>query len=118
MEHKDPLTGELFIPQRNNQIFANRSNQIRYNNLRAGKKRKSKSTVDKILDKNRTILITVLNGEPEAVRSKDFLLGAGFHFGCLTHNDKVEEVVYHCIYDYCYTRLKNNQYNILKWIKS
>ena len=39
MRQKDPLTGELFIPKRSNQLFFTKENQIRYNNLKAKKER-------------------------------------------------------------------------------
>lgn len=42
-ERKDPLTGELFVPKRNNQKFATRQNQIAYNNIKAIKKREQEA---------------------------------------------------------------------------
>lgn len=57
---RDLLTNELFYKSRSNQKFANRKNQIRYNNIKAYKKRKAKAPTDKILDKNRAILKKVL----------------------------------------------------------
>ena len=53
VQAKDPLTGELFYKARNNQKFANRQNQIRFNNNIAQKKRDAKLPFDRILDKNR-----------------------------------------------------------------
>ena len=77
---KDPFTAELFIKQRNNQKFATRRNQVRYNNIKAQKKRDAKLPIERILDKNRTILQTILSGRLEITKSKDFLLGSGFNF--------------------------------------
>lgn len=110
---KDPLTGEPFHKRRSNQKFSSRENQIRYNNFKGGQKRKAKAQVDKILDKNRNILKKVLGEKKEVILSKDYLLGAGFHFSCLTHNIKIGETIYNCIYDFCYARLENNQYKIV-----
>jgi hypothetical protein len=36
----DPLTGELFTPERKNQIFATRENQIKFNNKKNSLKKK------------------------------------------------------------------------------
>ncbi len=102
MEQKDPLTGEVFYPKRTNQQFASRKNQIRYNNLKAYKKRKAKSGVERLLDKNRTILSEILGNETEVIRSKDFLLGAGFHFGCQTHSIRKNNEIWKCVYDYAF----------------
>ena len=111
---KDLLTGEAFFKLRNNQRFANRKNQIRYNNIIANNKRKEKSSVDRVLDKNRNILKNILGNSKEAVKSKDFLLGAGFYFTTLTHQRTIEQKVYHCIYDYAYIKIDNNNYKIIK----
>ncbi|MCK5138017.1 MAG: hypothetical protein KAR19_19695 [Bacteroidales bacterium] len=46
---KDLLTDEEFVKRRNNQRFASRQNQIRYNNMKAQEKRNIKSQVDRIL---------------------------------------------------------------------
>ena len=67
--------------RRNNQRFASRENQIRYNNIKAQEKRNIKSQVDRVLDKNRTNLHKLLDGKTEITKSHDFLLGAGFGFG-------------------------------------
>ncbi len=112
---KDLLTGEEFEKKRANQKFATRQNQIVYNNLMAGKKRKEKSGVDKILDKNRSILKNILGTAKEVIKSKDFLLGAGFHFGVLSHFKTRQEQVYYCIYDYAYTKAENSNYKIIKY---
>jgi hypothetical protein len=39
----------------------------------------------------RAILKRILNGEKETVKSLDYLLGAGFHFGVNTHTIKKGE---------------------------
>ena len=39
MQYTDPLTKEVFYPKRSDQKFASRKNQIRFNNLKARKKR-------------------------------------------------------------------------------
>lgn len=111
---KDLFTNEVFVKTRNNQKFANRQNQIKFNNVVANRKRKEKSSINRILDKNRTILKTILGDLKEVVKSKDFLLGAGFYFTVLTHNRQVNDVIVHCIYDYGYIRMDNNYYKIFR----
>jgi hypothetical protein len=50
----DPLTGELFTPERKNQKFATRENQIKYNNGKAAlKNKKSNETKSKIAIENK-----------------------------------------------------------------
>ncbi|WP_299114110.1 hypothetical protein [uncultured Winogradskyella sp.] len=110
----DPLTGEVFIKRRSNQVFANRANQIKYNNLKAYKKRKAKSGIEKILDKNRKVLKTILGPNEEIVKSHDFLEGAGLHFGCNTHIISREGVKWICVYDYAYSLVEKNIFKIIK----
>ena len=96
MERKDPLTGEEFYPKRSNQFLASRENQTRFNNLKASKKRKVKYLVDSILDKNRKVLAKILGDELEIIKSKEFLRGAEFHFGCHTHSVDVDGTIWRC----------------------
>lgn len=114
MQRKDPLTGELFSPTRNNQLFATRKNQIRFNNNKANQKRQQKSIIDKILDNNRNILIRLLSSKKEIKLSKDYLLGAGFNFGCISHNRNIEGTIWTCIYEYGYLKTSTNEYRIIK----
>lgn len=89
-EKKDPYTGEMFIPRRYNQKFASRENQIAFNNEKARKKREKKHRVDRILDKNREILLRILGKSISKTVSKDYLMGAGFdlnHFSGLYRNN-------------------------------
>ena len=113
-QRKDPLTGEYFTPSRNNQLFASRKNQIRFNNNKANAKRKCKSQVDRVLDNNRTILQRLLAGSKEVKRSKDYLSGAGFNFGCFSHNRNIDGIIWICIYEYAYLKTPNNEYRIIK----
>lgn len=99
MERTDPLTGEKFIPKRNNQKFATRSNQVRFNNKKARERRELKSEINKTLDKNRAILEQLHDNQPHVLHSKDFLLGAGYHFGCFTHSIKVDDRLIRCVFD-------------------
>jgi len=114
MKRTDPLTQETFYPKRTNQKFANRENQIRYNNQKAKSKRDTKYLLDKILDKNRNIISKLLDKDSERYLSREFLLGAGFHFGCLTHSIELNGILITCIYEYGYQKISNDEYKILK----
>lgn len=110
----DPLTGEAFIKKRSNQVFANSENQIRHNNLKAYEKRKAKAQIDKILDRNRQVLKVTLGSHIEITKSKDYLEGAGLHFGCNTHTIMMEGNKWICIYDYAYSLIDTNTFKIIK----
>lgn len=113
-EAVDPLTGELFIPKRNNQIFAARQNQIRYNNLKAAKERQAKAKSRKILDTNRKVLQSILGPHSEIIKSLDYIDGAGLDFGYNTHTIIIQGVKWICIYDYAYTLISANTFKIIK----
>ncbi len=110
----DLFTKESFIKKRNNQKFANRKNQINYNNRLANEKRKIKAGLDKALDKNRNILKNLLGNEKEVIKSRDFLLGAGFNFSVQTNSKQINNGIYYCVYDYGYLKMENGMYKIIK----
>ena len=114
---KDPLSGELFIPKRISQRFACRANQIRFNNLLAKQKRIKKAIYDKPLDKNRTILKTILGNKSVIIKSKDFLLGMGYDFRLSLYNVPVSDekgTTATGIYEFLIIPLENNNYEIQK----
>ncbi len=111
---QDLLTGEPFTPTRSDQKFANRQNQIRYNNLKAREKRKAKGQIDRTLDTNRSILKKLLGNKKEVIKSRDYLLGAGFHFGISTHKIEREGKLLSCVYEYALILLKDDQLLITK----
>lgn len=115
MQAKDPLTAELFIKRRNNQKFATRQNQVRYNNIKAQKKRDAKLPIERILDKNRTILKKILGDGKEKLISRDFLLGMGFSFGYLLYHKSIDGVTYAGIYEFGITKTTNDNYKIIKF---
>lgn len=115
MQAKDPLTGELFTKRRNNQKFATRHNQVRYNNNKAQKKRDAKLPFERILDKNRLILQKILSGRTEIIKSKDYLLGMGFSLGYLLYHKEKDGVTYAGIYEFGITKIKNDNYKIIRF---
>lgn len=98
---KDPLTGETFVPRRFNQKFASRENQITYNNIKARKKRRLKAPVDRVLDKNRSVILGIIGDEQQVIRSRDFLLGAGFNFSYFSRSLMMSGKRCQLIYEYC-----------------
>ncbi len=111
---KDPLTGETFIKQRNNQVFANRKNQIKFNNIKAQQKRDSTKKINRLLNTNRNILKKILSDEKEAKKSLDFLKGSGFHFGIITHTVKMNNKKWSCVFEYAYSIDESNQFKLIK----
>ena len=109
-----PFTKERFVPKRSNQLFANSSARIRFNNYLASIKRKEKSPVDKALDKNRKVVLTVLGNNSEATKSKDYLLGAGFDFTVMTHGLDYNGAQLFCIYDVGYYLIEQGLYKLIK----
>jgi hypothetical protein len=114
MVYTDPLTQETFYPQRTNQKFASRRNQIKYNNLKARKKRAAKKKFDQPLDKNRTILSGILGSNKEAVKSKDWLLALGYHFNIYTHSMLYEGKSIPCIYEFAIAQIERDKYKIFR----
>ncbi len=110
---KDPLTGEEFNKKRSNQKFASRTNQIKFNNMKAYNKRKAKSIPNKILDRSRDVLKNALGDNDSVERSYDFLLGAGLHFGYYTHQINKDDLKWICVYDYAYALIDHNLFRII-----
>jgi hypothetical protein len=115
---KDPYSGEIFVPKRIDQRFANRQNQIKYNNLLAKKKRIIKGPYDRPLDHCRKVLKKVLGNEIEVVRSRDFLSALEYDFGFSMYQalvDKERNITGKGIYEYLIIPMPNNQYKITKY---
>lgn len=111
----DPLTGEVFYKQRSNQKFASRENQIRYNNKIAEEKRRIKASIDKKLDKNRTILKNILRNQTEVIKSIDFLHGAGFDFFIHTHNYIKGQQKFSCVYEFAFGIVEKGKIKIFRY---
>ena len=56
----DPHTEEVFVAPRSNQKFANRDNQVAYNNERAKELRDYHNSIDAIVHRNWEILLDLL----------------------------------------------------------
>jgi len=109
------LTNEPFFKKRSNQKFANRRNQIRYNNIKAYEKRKAKAPTERILDKNRTILKKVLGDAKTVIRSRDYLLGAEYNFNMFSYYRELNGKTYFGVYEFGIRKLDGDKYEIIKF---
>ena len=114
MQYTDPLTKEVFYPKRSDQKFASRKNQIRFNNVKARKKRALKKKFDKPLDRNRNVLSGILGSNKEAVKSKDWLLALGYNFNIYTHAVMYEGKSIPCIYEFAIAQIERDKYKIFR----
>ena len=110
----DPWTNKEFTKHRSNQKFAHKENQIRYNNEKARQKRMAMAAINRTLDNNRKVLQSILGNEKHVKRSRDFLLGAGYHFGIFTNSIKLEGTLWSCVYEYGITAMADQQFMISK----
>ena len=111
---KDPLTGQEFIKHRHNQKFATRRNQIRYNNIKALRKRQQKKKLDLPLDRNRNILMKLLGNKSEVTKSRDWLLALDYRFDLYNRSIKLDDEIVPCVYEFILINLKDNTYKIKK----
>ena len=109
----DPFTGEEFQPKRGNQFYANRKNQVDFNNLKAKVNREHKAAINTPLDTNRKVLQKVLQNQIKVQRSKEFLLGAGLDFNFITHRRTDENgIQWSCVYEFQFRQINDDQYLI------
>jgi len=95
-----PHTGELFYPERRNQVFANDKNRRDYHNEIARKLRLIKSPIDKKLEKNFKILSELLlKGETKVIKKRDLLM-KGFDPKYFTHWHNYEGKKGGCVYNF------------------
>lgn len=110
----DPYTKEEFTPKRSNQIFANRKNQVNFNNEKQKEMRRHKSPHSKTIDNNYKILIKILSKEKSIERSSDFLLGAGFDFKSYTSTFQEKGMIGFKIYDLWVIKIEQSKFKIYK----
>ena len=114
-QRKDPYTGEVFTPKRNNQFFATRQNQVAYNNAKARKVRQLHSDIDNHIKKNWQILDDVLKLQSKVTRTKEFLKGAGYNFSLYNSYRMEGAYAYYGVYNYGIRAINDNQYEIIKF---
>lgn len=115
IETIDPHTGELFYALRTNQKFANRENQIAYNNARAKKERNKVNKVDHQIRKNWQILKDVLGENQQVEKSKQYLLGTGYDFRFVNNLRMHNDLHYYGIYDLGIRSLGKEKYEIINF---
>ena len=111
---KDPFTGQEFIPTRHNQKFANRKNQIAFNNAKARRIRIEKAPHDKKFEKNRRILKNILGIKEEITISSDYLIGAGFDFNYFNGVVRKDGNTYYKVYNYAIRLLSKKMCELKK----
>ena len=114
MIRQDLLTGEAFVPQRINQVFANSANRIAYHNKKANQLRHSAAFINKPLHVNLRILNELMKGKKEKTFHKQFLLGKGFSFSVYNHVNFYEGKNHYALYQYTVVNLGNDQIKIIK----
>ena len=114
IEKIDPLTGEVFVPSRSNQLFASEENRIRFHNERAKAIRKQKAFIDRPLHVNQRILSEVLGDKESVEVHRQFLLGKGFSMSTFTHYTELEGKHYPSIYEFVLIPLAGERFKILR----
>jgi hypothetical protein len=114
MIRKDLLTGEAFVPQRINQVFAKSANRIAFHNKKANDLRHSAAFINKPLHVNLRILNELMKGKKERTFHKQFLMGKGFSFLVHNHVNHYEGKNHFAVYQYTVVKLDNEQIKILK----
>jgi len=113
MKRKDPHTGEIFVPKRTNQIFANSANRIAYHNKKASKLRQTTAYINKPLHLNHRICLELMKGKTEAVFHKQFLLGMGFNFTVITNLEEHNGQKQYGLYRFMIIPLDKNRIKII-----
>jgi hypothetical protein len=115
LEKSDLFSGEKFKTTRIDQYFANRQNQIRYNNFKARLKRQAMRSVNSPLNKNREILLVLLGSKKEIILSRDFLKGAGYNLNYFSHSVKLENKEHAAgVYEFCIQKINETTFKIWK----
>ena len=112
---KDPLNGREFQPHRTNQKFESRATQVKYNNIKAQKRRNAMAAINKPLNKNFQILNEIMTNDNIKSFHKQYLVGKGFHLGVHTHVEVYEKKSYHAIYNFIIVPEDDKDY--IKFIK-
>ena len=114
-ERIDPYSGELFHPKRYNQRFANRKNQIAFNNTKAREIREVKKPIDTVLESNRKILLRLMENKKTSItKSKEFLLGSGFNFNYFNCSFTKDGKHYQCVYQFAIRKQGDGNFIIQK----
>jgi hypothetical protein len=111
---KDPLTNELFVPKRRNQVFAMAENRIAYHNKKAAELRHSLDYLNKPLLTNYKVLNSLMQKDSERIFHKEFLLGKGFDFKVCNHINSINGKNHFAIFHFTIVKLDGSQIKIIK----
>ena len=109
----DPHTEQVFYAPRSNQKFANRDNQVAYNNERAKELRDYHNSIDAIVHRNWEILLDLLGEQITTIKSKEYLKGCGYNFLFFNHLREIEGHYYFASYDVGIRETAHNNYKII-----
>jgi hypothetical protein len=111
----DPYTGETFIPKRTNQRFANRDNQIAFNNAKAKRERDRQGKIDNQIRRNYQILDELLKTDEIVQKTREYLLGKGYNFNFMNNKRAYNGQSYFGVYDCGIRAIGNNIFEIVKF---
>lgn len=111
----DPFTGEYFYPIRSKQKFANRENQIAYNNARAKEKRDYLNEIDSCVRRNWQILLELLGEKSKTIKSEEFLNGYGYDFRFLNNIRTQDDKAYFAIYNVGIRQINQKNYELINF---
>lgn len=106
IKRKDLLTGQEFVPKRQNQLFMSSKTRNDFHNSQALRERGLRAFVSEPLIRNHKILLGIHNRLGEKLTfTKEYLKGKGFNFSVLTHFEFFEDKTLPALYNYIYVDL-------------
>lgn len=101
-----------FIPNRNNQIFANKECRVAYHNDAQNQFRTKLRKTNKELIKDYKVVNSILGDYGEITVNKHYLRGAGFSSRKFTNVVNIDGETIFCLYDISFEKLNNDEYFI------
>ena len=112
----DPHTEEVFVAPRSNQKFANRDNQVAYNNELAKERRDYLNKIDTIIHRNWEILLGLLGDHITTIKSKEYLKGCGYDFMYFNNLREIEGHYYFASYDVGIREVATKKYELINFM--
>ena len=112
----DPYTEEVFLAPRSNQKFANRDNQVAYNNELAKDRRDYLNKIDAIIHRNWEILLGLLGDHITTIKSTEYLKGCGYDFMFFNHLREIEGHYYFASYDVGIREVAPKKYELINFM--
>ena len=112
----DPHTEEVFVAPRSNQKFANRDNQVAYNNELAKERRDYLNKIDAIIHRNWEILLGLLGDHITTIKSTEYLKGCGYDFMFFNHLREIEGHYYFASYDVGIREVAPKKYELINFM--